>query len=158
MKRNYPLLLNLGLLLVLALAFGPAQSQNIQENTKITKSYEVNSGVTVEMANKYGKVHVATWDKDSVKVVINTTIRAKNEEKLLKLKEGIDFEFTHTSHHVTLKTLVGRVNLLGDLGDAITPNENSVAIDCSIIMPQSGSFGAEQQVWGCLLRKTHPGS
>ena len=82
-------------LLLLALFFTSALTAQIYTR-KISKSYKVNSSTTIDIFNKYGKVHVVTWDKDSVKFKVNLTIQTSNESKLTKLKQNIGFDFTGT--------------------------------------------------------------
>ena len=67
--------------------------KNYMEKIKrIEKSYHVNADVEIEIDNKFGKVHVDTWDKNEVSLVIEIKVEDKNEEKAAARLEDIDIE------------------------------------------------------------------
>lgn len=107
---------------------------------KITRSFKVNNSTTVDVFNKYGKIHIITWDKDSVRFDIDLRIKASNDSRLNKLKNNIDFDFTGTEYYVIAKTRIGSgtSGILSDLADiagSIMPSDNRVTIDYVIMMP-----------------------
>ncbi|HBH47389.1 MAG TPA: hypothetical protein DDX98_02035, partial [Bacteroidales bacterium] len=67
---------------------------------QLIKEYHINQKSTVEVHNKYGKVHVVSWDKDSVKFEIDLRISASDNKKLNKLKNNITFDFTSTNYYI----------------------------------------------------------
>lgn len=128
-----------GLTLIFMTTFTPLMSQ--QYSKRIVKSFKVNNSTTVDIFNKYGKVHIVTWEKDSVSFSIDLKIKASSDSKLNKLKSNIDFDFTGTAYYVIAKTRIGRntnsvFNDLADIAGSILSSENKVTIDYLVMMPK----------------------
>jgi hypothetical protein len=109
---------------------------------QVVKSYPINNSVTVDITNKYGKVQVITWDVDSVKFMIDIRIRAKDEQKLQKLKQNIDFEFTHGQYFIIARTKLGEGSTdvfkdILDIAGAYLSTSNSVTINYRIMIPDN---------------------
>jgi hypothetical protein len=136
-------------LLLAALFFAMAPKAQIYTK-KITRSYKINSNTTIDIYNKYGKVHVVTWETDSVKFKVNLRIETNNETKLRKLKEDISFDFTGTDYYVVAKTRLGKksgglfTNIL-DIAETVIPSENQVTIDYLVFLPKYASFKVENK-------------
>ena len=108
----------------------------------LTRAYKVNPGASVDITNKYGNVHLNTWDKDSVRFEIHIELRAKNFEKLKKLEENLDFDFQATPHFVVAKTVtVAQKTRLGiGIQEAVEPlssGSNNVEINYEVYLPAS---------------------
>jgi hypothetical protein len=135
-------------LLLLALFFTSALTAQVYTR-KISKSYKVNSSTTIDIFNKYGKVHVVTWDKDSVKFNINLTIQTSNESKLTKLKQNIGFDFTGTDYYVIAKTRLGKKSgvftELLDIAGTLISSDNKVTIDYLVYIPLYANINIENK-------------
>ncbi len=108
---------------------------------KINKAFKVNNSTTVDIFNKYGKVHIVTWEKDSVRFDIDLRIKASSDSKVNKLKNNIDFDFTGTEYYVIAKTRIGSnsnaiFSDLADIAGSIMQSENKVTIDYIVMMPK----------------------
>ncbi len=117
---------------------------------KITKSYRINSSTTIDIFNKYGKVHVVTWDTDSVRFEVNLRIQANSGSKLRKMKDNISFDFTGTEYYVIAKTRLGPKSGglftdLMDIAESLITSENSVTIDYLVFMPEYASLKIENK-------------
>ena len=78
------------------------------ETKEIRKEFKVSPETRIEISNKYGKIELNSWEKDSV--VIEIKIRVE-EKKLSKLEDAIDainFDFTQSGHFLIVQTLVGQ--------------------------------------------------
>jgi hypothetical protein len=107
---------------------------------QVIKSFPVNNSVTVDVLNKYGKVQVMTWDVDSVKFLIDIRIKAKDEERLEKLKQNIDFEFIPGQYFIIARTKLreGGTDIFKDIIDiagSYLSAGNSVTINYTIMIP-----------------------
>ncbi|MBN2612730.1 MAG: hypothetical protein JXB00_14330 [Bacteroidales bacterium] len=117
-------------------------SLKAQEYTKrIEKSYRVNNSTTVDVFNKYGKIHIVTWEKDSVRFDIRLKIKATSDSRLNKLRNSIDFDFTGTEYYVIAKTRIGTntgaiFSDLADIAGSLMPSDNKVTIDYIVMMPR----------------------
>ena len=128
-----------GLILICMITVASLKSQ--QYSRKIVKSFKVNNATTVDIYNKYGKIHIVTWEKDSVSFSIDLKIKASNDSKLNKLKSNIDFDFTGTAYYVIAKTRIGKntnsvFNDLADIAGSILSSDNKVTIDYLVMMPK----------------------
>ena len=67
----------------------------------MSRSFPASRETTLEVENKYGKIQVVTWDKDSVAMDVDIFLTESSASKLRKLKEDIKIDFTGTNnlHH-----------------------------------------------------------
>jgi len=101
------------------------------------RNFKVNEKTTIEVSNKYGKVHIATWDKDSVRFEVDLRISASSYQKMDKLRDNINFEFTATKYYVVAKTvLTSPAGIISDFVDAFIPS-NQVTINYMVYVPNN---------------------
>lgn len=98
---NYRILL-IALLAVSWVSISSAQV--FTEEKKIVKSFKTNASTTIEVSNKYGRVQIIPWDKDSVRFEVDLFIKSDNLQRLQKVKNSIDFEFINTKYYILAKT------------------------------------------------------
>lgn len=109
-------------------------------NERIQKVFAVKKNVTVEITNKHGKVQISSWNKDSVQFQINFNATAKTVEKLDKLVESIDFDFTNSGSYVVATTVYGSASSLNAdlirIRNAVsTGGNNDVTINYKVKVP-----------------------
>jgi hypothetical protein len=127
------------------------QFAQVPEYSKqVNKSYPVTQGATIDIANKYGKVQVITWDTDSVKFIIDLRIRAKDESKLQKLKQTIDFEFIPGQHYIVAHTKIGDtgsevIKEIVDIAGSYLSASNSVIINYTVMVPANNPLKIENK-------------
>lgn len=120
----------------LLIELGTAQS--IEKIEHITKIYAIDPAARIEVSNKYGNIHINTWEKDSIKIKIEYTIKAKDAKRFNKAKESLDFEFIETSHYVIARTkfLSSGKELFRDLSSAISnSSSSSIAVNYEMFVP-----------------------
>jgi len=120
---------------------GFSTQAQVEESRHITETFLAEKGITVDISNKYGTVNISTWDVDSVKIDIDLVVRAKNYVKMAKIKDGIDFDISSTSHYVIAKTMVGQDkasyrNDINEAVEAIFSSNNSIQIDYEVMIPK----------------------
>lgn len=99
-------------------------------------SYQVSEKTSVEVSNKYGKINVITWDKDSVRFEVDIRFNAGNMEKLEKIKNNVKVEFVASKYYVIGKTTFNDIgSKIGDLVEAYIPS-NQVSINYMVYVPQ----------------------
>ena len=108
---------------------------------QIVKKYPVTRESNVYITNKYGKVHVSNWNKDSVIIEISLMIRSSNSARVYKLKDNISFDFVKTKYNITASTLFGGpynsiFSDLKNLAETFVSTENQVTIDYYIKAPE----------------------
>lgn len=115
-------------------------SQEFSEEKNIKKAFRVSPTTTVSIINKYGKIHIKTWDKDSVKFDVKVAIKSNNEENLEEIMNSIDFNFTSTSYFVSAKTILGgqRTSIFSDIqriAAIMKASESNIRINYTINLP-----------------------
>jgi hypothetical protein len=107
---------------------------------QVVRSFRVNEGVTLDLSNKYGKVHVIRWNYDSVKFIIDLRIRTKDASKMQKLKQNIDFEFTASQYFLNARTKIGDnasdvFQDIKDIAGTYLSSSNTVTINYTVMVP-----------------------
>lgn len=143
MKKRLPYSGNRNIIIA-ALLFiaGGLHAQSYERSKHISESYPINNATEIQVNNKYGNVHVFTWDKDSVRIEIDVLVRANKQSKVDKIYDYIDFEFTGNEYYVIAKTLFqnNRNSVwseLTDIAKTIFSSENKAQIDYEIYVPAS---------------------
>lgn len=140
-------------------------AQLYSETINKTKSYKVSAVTTVEITNKYGKIHVHTWEKDSVRFDIEVIIEADTRTKFDKLKEGIDFQFTGTEYYIMAKTdietkytslLDELKGLTNEISDMFSSNESDLKIHYNVYIPEYVNLDINNK-YGDVYMNTHKG-
>lgn len=80
------------ILLLLALPI-LSLAKGSKEDIHVSKTFSITPNGTVEIINKYGTLHINTWDKDSVNFEISFHISEKNPAQLERIKENVNFQF-----------------------------------------------------------------
>ena len=78
------------------------------ETKEIKKQFKVLPETRIEISNKYGRIELNSWDKDSVVIEIKIRVEEKKLSKLEKAIDAIDFDFTHNQHFLIAQTIVGQ--------------------------------------------------
>jgi hypothetical protein len=126
--------------LVLTILCDTGNAQTYSESKNIVRSFPVNPETRLDISNKYGKVHVMNWKKDSVKIEVELLVKSSNLAKLEKIMDNIDIEFTGTSYYIIANTRFGNTgnNFISDLIDlsgTIIPSKNQVEINYTVMAP-----------------------
>lgn len=133
---NYKLLIFTACFLLLKLSFS-----QVSEEKYVRKAFSIEKGYKVELSNKYGTVQVLEWNKDSVAVELNQMLQAKNDEKLLKLRNSVDFEFIQAGNYIVIKSVIessnGRVKGLISTAEDLLSSNNKIKIDVKLYVPST---------------------
>jgi hypothetical protein len=122
---------------------GGAKAQMYADH--IVRNFKITDKSSVEVYNKYGKVHIRTWDKDSVKFEVDLRIQTTNTEKLQKLKNQITFDFTNTNYYIIAKTSFNKSGgVFSDVVETFVPS-NEVSINYTVYIPKNASLKIENK-------------
>lgn len=108
------------------------------ETKEISKRFKVTPETRIEISNKYGKIELNTWDKDSVVFEIKIRVEAKKLSKLEKSVDDIDFEFTSSQHFLIARTKVG---------EKLSPIEKELTRFRETLLQTDGSMEINYNVW-----------
>lgn len=99
---------NLILAGLISLAVNPMSGQPISEKRSFTKTMPFAKDGKVEIINKYGDIHVTSWNKDSVYIIAEIEAFAPNRSRLDKLLDGIEIEINGSGSFVRAETEFNR--------------------------------------------------
>lgn len=128
------------ILLFLVGTAGLARAQ-YSETKEVKRSFAVTDGMSMVVNNKYGRVEVEVWDKDSVHVEIKMEIKERKLSRLHKALDNIHIEVSKSSRRIWAETRFGRSNSTLDnelfrIKESISRNgSSSTKVDYRIFLP-----------------------
>ncbi|MEI7596008.1 MAG: hypothetical protein WCK02_09690 [Bacteroidota bacterium] len=145
-------------LVLLALIIGScyqiAAQKTFEQMQKIEKSYLVNKNALIQINNKYGNVHISTWDKDSVKFDINFIVRANKQDRLSKLLSVISFDFNNSPSFVIGQTMINKNSILTDvasMANAVFGSGTNIIINYNVSIPENSNIKIENKFGDIFL-------
>lgn len=141
------------LLIIIALGLwlvpGLSRAQ-FTETKEMTKRFSVTPETRIEITNKYGKIELNTWDKDSVIFEIKIRVEEKKLSKLEKSFEEIDFDFTQSQHFLIVRTNIGK-NLSTlereflRFKESLLQSDGNMEIDFTVWLPGKNDLKVENK-------------
>jgi hypothetical protein len=93
------------LLATLALGFAiVANAEEYEESRSVKRSFPIDNNSYVEIENKYGRVEIATWDKDSVLFEVEINVKSDDSRDLDEMIAMIQVDFTTSTGFILAKT------------------------------------------------------
>lgn len=120
------------------------------ETKQISKRFKVTPETQIEIINKYGKIKINTWEKDSIIFDIKIKVEDNKLSRLEKLVSGVDFDFVNSGHFVTARTKIGE-NRSGlekevlSLKEAVLQSDGKIEIDYTVWMPKTNQLKVENK-------------
>lgn len=139
--RTFMKILPYNCLFVLSIVFliaGYNVSFAEQLQKKIVKSYNVKPDTRIIIGNKFGTVHVNTWDQNRVNVEIEIVVSAKNQKKTQELLDNIDIEI---SEHIQAGYLKFQTEINSSKGNVSFEVNYEVKMPVKNDLDLSNSFG-----------------
>lgn len=120
------------------------------ETKEITRRFEVSPETQIEITNKYGKIEMITWEKDSVVIEINIRVEERKLSRLEKSMEQIDFDFTDSRHFLIVRTTIGKnMSALEKeflrFKETILQSDGSMQIDYTVWLPADNDLKVENK-------------
>jgi hypothetical protein len=129
-------------LVFLALGLGTTLSaQSHTDKRSVSKRFPASRETTLEVQNKYGKIQVVTWEKDSVAVDVDIYLTETSASKLRKLKDDVRINFTGTNTYIIAATAIksesGRIaSELRSVSHTISGSNKHVEINYMVYVPE----------------------
>lgn len=139
------------LLFILAIVAVPEMAQaQFTETKEINKQFAVSPETRVELSNKYGKIDINTWQKDSVVVNINIHVEAKKLSKLEDAVRGIDFDITDSKYYLIIRTNVEKNKSsfskeLTRFKESVLKSDGNIQVDFTVWMPATNELKVENK-------------
>ncbi len=112
LKRRSLLLIVLGSMLTLPMSAKTNErdkhDETVKKTRQIKRSFAATSNTSVELVNKYGNIHINTWEKDSIRLEIDVTAIGKKANDVDGLMEFVEFDIMGSSSYVIAKSIFGK--------------------------------------------------
>lgn len=115
--------------------------QSFTEKRIFRKTFGVNRDMTFELNNKYGTIHITSWNYDSVAVRAEVEASSSDVERLRKMFQGIEVNISSTSFLVRAETeFTQNISMLFEsfkgLTNKLIPYESKIQINYFINAPE----------------------
>lgn len=149
------MLLATTLFLVLA-----AKGQDFRKSKEVKKAYAIEQGAELSIVNKYGRIQIIPWEKDSIKFKISIAVRAKKEVKAQEALDGIEIDFVAYQSYIESKTSLSGEGSFWDEMKIKTNNafsgDNKTNIDYRVYVPQNINLNLTNK-YGDIFLEDHQG-
>lgn len=120
------------------------------ESKQINKRFKISTETRVEITNKYGKIKINTWEKDSIVFDVKIKVEDKKLSRLEKLIREIDFDFINSTHFIIAHTKVGenRSSLekeVVNFKESVLQSDGKIEIDFTVWMPKTNQLKVENK-------------
>lgn len=120
------------------------------ESKQISKRFKATPETRVEITNKYGKIKINTWDKDSVVFDIKIRVEDKKLSKLEKLVDDVNVDFTGSQHFIIARTKVGESRSsiekeILNFKESVFQSDGKIEIDYTVWLPKSNPLKVENK-------------
>ncbi len=141
---------------------GYLSAQSVSEKRNFIKSLAAGRGTRLEIENKYGDIHITTWNKDTVYIMAEIEAFAPNRAKLEKMFDGIKTDMTGSGSLIIAKTrfdqsLTEILESFKGLTDKVIEYNSRVKISYFINAPDYLDINIENQL-GDISMETNRGS
>jgi len=142
-RLRYPAQLrHIGWLLLIALwPWLTAPAQNHSDKRSISRYYPASRETTLEIRNKYGKIQVENWEKDSVAIQADVFLNESSASRLRKLQDDIHIDMSATGSYILAKTVIESekgilARELKSIENILTGSNKQVEINYRVMVPR----------------------
>jgi hypothetical protein len=116
---------------------------------KVKFESKTERSVEVRLTNKYGKINVVSWDKDSVKLIADVSAVAKTKDEAEKIVQRVYLEPVYDEKYFILTTEITEKaggNVISQLIDNLVEkgkeaiDKTNVEINLTLMMPERGKL------------------
>jgi hypothetical protein len=130
------------LLTMLLLLMGLAGKAQFSESREFVRRFRIQSETRIDITNKYGKIELNTWKKDSVVIWFKMEINEKKPDKLKKTLANLDFDISNSQHFLVVKTQVDKYRSqieseLLKFKETMLQTNGSIRIDLVVWLPDN---------------------
>ncbi len=148
--KNIRLSRQLILLFVILFSGSITAQAQFTETREFVKRFKVNPEQSIEITNKYGKIELITWEKDSVVFEVKMKVEEKKLSRLDKALDNIDFDFTESQHYLIGRTIAdkNRSHLGSEFlkfKETLLQTDGSVEIDYKVWLPATNPLKVENK-------------
>jgi len=149
----------ISVLVLSAIASFSAFPQGATETRSYMKSFKVKKDAVLEVNNKYGKVEITTWDKDSASVRAEIRASASSHSKADKMFDEITVRISDAGNLILAQTVFNQSinafleNFKGMTGKVIN-YDSQIEIDYYINIPEYMNLRIDNRYGDVFIEKT----
>lgn len=149
----------MGLLINLAL-ISTANTQSYERSKKYSQTFPLEKETEVNISNKYGHIHIHTWEKDSIRFDVDVRVSSSRQARLDRTFNEIDVRFTSNDKYVVANTTFASSSTiwteLSDLGRTLVNTGGTTEINYTVWMPSNNSLKIDNR-FGNIFMTDHDG-
>jgi len=120
-----------------------ATHAQVEKKKEYDKSFDVASNATLSISNKFGEVHIETWDKNVIQVKVTVTSKKRSESRALESLDQINIDFSQSSGGVDIETEIS--------GSMNNRSGEKLTIDYEVSMPESNNLDVKHSYGSLYL-------
>lgn len=126
------------------------------EKREFVRRFKIQPETRIDITNKYGKIELNTWKKDSVVINFKMEINEKKPIKLEKTLENLDFDISNSQHYLIVKTTVdkNRSQIESEFlkfKETILQTNGSIRIDLEVWLPADHELRLENKFGDIIM-------
>jgi hypothetical protein len=130
------------------------------ETREFVRRFRIQPETEIDITNKYGRIELNTWKKDSVVIRFRMEINEKKPDKLKKTLDNLDFDITNTQHYLVVKTQVDKYRSqieseLKNFKETILQTNGSIKIDMVVWLPDNRELRLENKFGDIMMSDYH---
>jgi len=150
------LLLTTGLFILMYLTVNAQYT----ETREFVKRYRIKPETRVDITNKYGRIELNTWKKDSVVIQFKMVINEKKPVKHEKTLDNLNFDITNNQYYLIVKTQVDKnrsqiENELQKFKETMLQTNGSIRIDMTVWLPDDHELRLENKFGDIIMADYH---
>ncbi|WP_439881371.1 hypothetical protein ACSX1A_19850 [Pontibacter sp. MBLB2868] len=107
-----------------------------EKRKAIDKTFKVTKSDVLSIQNKFGKVHVNTWNKNEIKVRVDIIARASSDTKAQEILDKISVQENRQSSMISFKTQMEPMKITGK-------GDKSFEINYTVYMPEDNAIAVK---------------
>ena len=150
-KTSIPIFISAWIILI-------SLSANAQftETREFVKRFKIQPDTRIDITNKYGKIELNTWKKDSVVIQFRMEINEKKPDKLTKTLDNLDFDISNSPYYLIVKTQVdkNRSQIESELvkfKETMLQSNGSIRIDLVVWLPDDHELRLENKFGDIIM-------
>ncbi|WP_245842227.1 hypothetical protein [Pontibacter ummariensis] len=108
-------------------------SYDAEKRKVLDKTYKVNNADILNIENKFGRVHVNTWDKNEMRVKVEMVARAGSESKAQEILDKIKVMESREGKVISLRTNIEPVRISGN-------GNKGYEVNYTVYMPEDNAL------------------
>lgn len=133
-----------------------AVNAQFSESREFTRRFRIQPETRIDITNKYGRIELNTWKKDSVVIRFRMEITQRKPDKLKKTLDNLDFTISNSQHYLVVKTQVDKYKSqleseLQKFKETMLSESGSIRIDLMVWLPDNRELRLENKFGDILI-------